>query len=293
MEVPLQRLRLADTIDGVINNSYMGKSHVFGSRDKYQISKAMESAGIPIPTTMTVEEYLDSAERLLPAVLKERNGTLGKGVYYIDRPDLIERFFVEETYSRTPGKTPRKRKYLVQQFIHAPGGFFNHYRVFTVGGEILGCVLNVRMAVKESEDAARETRSFEDIFHDLGSYPLASNVARGGRQIPVSHQPESEISMFYANILEAHGIDPKIVAIPQPLKELAQLSGRELRKHGFAYTGQDWIMDKQGNYYFLEANPAPSFEIFNTLFFDGKGRRADYRALAIRKIVAAIRRLSP
>lgn len=291
IEVPNPRLWLVDTIDGVINDSYREKSHLFVSRDKYQMSKAMESAGVPIPATMTVEEYLDSTERLLPVVLKERNGTLGKGVYYIDRPGLVERFFKEGTYSKTPGRAPSRRRYFVQQFIHMPGLPFNHYRVFTVGGEILGCALTARRATKESADATRESKSLDEIFYRLRTYPIATNAAPGGgREIPVSHQ--SRI-IAYREVLEAHGIDPENVAIPEPLKQHAQLVGRELRKYGFLYAGQDWIRDEQGFFYFLEANPFPNLWTFNALYFNGKGSRRDYTALAISKIAEAVQRCSP
>lgn len=291
-EVPNQRPWLIDTIDSIIINGFRGKSHTFGGRDKYKMSINMEAAGVPIPRTMTVEEYLDS-ERELPVVLKERRGTLGKGVYYIDRPGLVERFFEEGTYSETPGRTTRQRMYLVQQFIHAPGEFFNHYRVFTVGGEILGCALNVLGAIKELEDRARESQTSDEIFYNLRSYPIASNVARGGVQIPVSRQPESRIFGVYANVLEAHGVDPENVTIPEPLKQQAQFVGGELKKRGFIFSGQDWIKGEDGKFYFLEANPFPGLNIFNALFFDGHGRRADYTALAISKIAESIQRYSP
>lgn len=287
VQVPRQRLWLIDTIDSVITQEHRVKSHTFKSRDKYRMSKAMESVGIPIPRTMTVREYLDS-ERELPVVLKKRNGTLGKGVYYIDRPSLVERFFQEERYSKTPGRTPSSRRYLVQQFIRAPGGFFNHYRVFTVDGEILACTLNFRSTTKESADAAREAKTLDSIFYDLRSYPLATN---SGREIPVSHQPTYKISGTKRGILEAHGIDPDNVVIPEPLRQYAQFAGKELRKHGYVYAGQDWIRDEEGNFYFMEANPFPDLEIFNTLFLNGKGKRADYRSLAASKIAEAIAKI--
>ncbi|MEK6868895.1 MAG: hypothetical protein AABX74_01585 [Nanoarchaeota archaeon] len=289
LEVPVPEPRFdVNFVDEIIRH-HIQKSHTFEARDKYQMSKAMEAAGVPIPKTMTIEEYLDS-KRELPVVLKERRSTLGKGVYFINRDGLVERFFKEDKYSKTPGRTPRKKRYFVQQFIHTPGLFLSHYRIFTVGEEILGCVLSYTPVYKKALDEASKNKTIDELFYTLRLRSIATN---DGIEIPLSHQPTSEVSTARSSVLRHRGIDPENVAIPQPLRELAQLAGRELRKCGFAYAGQDYVREGQSRFYFLEVNTFPNLDTFNTLFFDGKGSPADYRALAIGKIAEAIARYNP
>lgn len=267
---------LIEGIDDAIQKEYAHRSHTF-FKDKYDQPRSMNAAGVPIPKTMEVEEYLDTA-RELPVVVKHRNGTLGKEVFYLDMPDQIDAFF----------KLRRKEVYVTQAFIETPSDRFTTYRIFTVGDEILCAVLTVSKTRKSKWERQAD-----------GFYPIQSNVGRGGFQIPISYQNNEAPLWFYCNmltdtklsILQDHGIVPLNVGLPDRLDALARLVGRELSKYGMLlFAGQDWIQDPQGNIYFLEANPLPGFKIFNNVFFNGESKKETYEPFAIDKIAGALHR---
>ena len=93
--------------------------------------------------------------------------------------------------------------------------------------------------------------------------------------------------------MKDHGINPDTRGIPEPLENHARAVGRELAKYGIVIAGQDWIQDKEGNFYFLEPNPDPGWNIFRTLFFGGKNTQGEYLDFAANKIADALSRYTP
>jgi len=79
---------LAERVNQLLNERYRHKSHLT-SPDKFYIAKKMEEAGIPIPETMEVAEYL--AERSDPVVIKYKHGIQGQIVLKLDKEQIESR----------------------------------------------------------------------------------------------------------------------------------------------------------------------------------------------------------
>ncbi len=317
---------LASRVSSLILEKYQPKSHLL-TQDKFYIAKRMEEAGIPIPETMEVQEYLEKGIEDKPVVLKHRRSSLGRGVFYLDRsqieilfgdeltpemralvlaylpnPTFLERGVNTVRYIIPNGSWKKRmsqhirsviqpENYFVQEFIETPSDSFTSYRIFTVGGEILGCVINASGQTKADAMAGNGwTREFyQSLASAVNTHPIVSNYSAGGIQIEVFPRYYGRLNERNQQVLRDHGIDPDARDIPKPLKELAQLVGRELTKYGVVIAGQDWLQDTKGNFYFLEANPSPGLNIFRTLFFGGstEGR---YLQFAANKIAGALQR---
>ena len=305
----------------LIRDRYLSKAHRTGRLNKAHIARRMEEAGIPIPRTMEVEEYLEKGSSN-PVVLKPKGESLGRGVFYLTR-EQVEQFFDPKRLRRY-GLNPEEianfpKACLIQEFIETPGDRFTHYRVFTVGGEILGCVISASRQTKEETVNrvmwnAKEYQGILGIFRlvrnrrfrnyqfpaeSLGTYPIISNVAGGGIQIPVYpfFPFAGTPTPLQRQVLENHHINVDELGLLWPssgpasiLYDRATLASRLLTKHGVIIAGQDWIQDKGGNVYFLEANPLPGLGIFNRLYFAGRAKSEVYTQRANSLIATSLKR---
>lgn len=324
---------LASRVSRLIDEKYQHKSHLLG-QDKLYIAERMEEAGIPIPQTMEVEDYLREGMGSNPVVVKQKKSSLGRGVLYLDRsqtemlfspnltPEMVALVHVYlgnttflgrlvNTIMYTPhimhipgnealGKRRRRqilslinpKNYFVQEFIETPSDRFTSYRILTVGGEILGCVINASGQTKENAMAGKgwPKEFYQSLASAVSTHPIVSNYSAGGVQIEVYPRYYCILNERNQQILRDHGIDPDARDIPKPLKELAQLAGRELTKYGMVIAGQDWLQDSKGNFYFLEGNPSPGLNIFRTLFFGGGNTHGEYLQFAANQIAGALHR---
>ena len=312
---------LASRTDSLIREKYLHKAHTTTGCDKTYIARRMEEAGIPIPMTMEVTDYLAQSDGNERVVLKAKELSLGELVLYLDR-EQVKRFFDEATCRGRgvhPKDMPKPEWFFVQEFIEAPGDRFTSYRIFTVGDEILGGVINASGQTK-SEIINRtrwsdkryqgliglfrlhRSRLFTHYQHpaDLfGTYPIVSNVAADGVQIPVfPFLPfRGRPTPLQKQTLEEHLIDVDKLGKGWPssgpaslLYDRATRVGRLLTNYGMIIAGQDWIQDKKGDIYFLEANPVPGLGIFNRLYFGGMAKREVYTQGANSLIAAALMR---
>ena len=284
--------------------------------DKAFTEGSMNGNGVVTPRTWTVEEFLSSPK--YPAVLKKRSGSMGDFVFLVSGPEDMSKYFAGKEllfdifhsssggYSRSLKKEiPKKGEYVVQEHIESPGDHDSHFRVFTVkDGSVLCAVLSVSPRTKDKrmweEICTKKWGQTPSLEFGLGKrymwlYKPVSNSSQGGRQIALAGAPMTldewnEISnpkyMDIPSILEAHGIDPLNPKLPEDLEERAVEAARVLGEHGIAYGGQDWITDSEGNRYFLEMNPTPGFEAFNTVYAGDFENSVDF---GIRKVAEALR----
>ena len=292
------------SIEDLVISKFLGKSH-FSSNDvnfftKQNVRKIATPSGIPMPPSFTVEDYLAS-ERQLPVILKRDDLSDGEGIYFIDKPEQIDRFFDQSLYSRKDVEhiLPKRTYYLfeVQEFIETPSNHYTHYRIFTLGdGTILGAILSVSANTKDKPKRIVEPVPFVwgSICIDsplyMGFIKVVSNHAQGGTQIPLNPGSDSKpLTAEDAEVLKAHGLDQTKPTLPSDLKNLAEKAGILFSNYGALYSGQDWIQDKTGNFYFLELNHDPGLEIFNTLYNRGKGDHETAMAIGTRKLAGALK----
>ena len=291
---PFMSEDLASRVDRLVHGKYLHKAHISLSEDydldKLKIARIMQKAGISIPETMKVEEYL--ATRDCPGVLKPRGLYQGNLVLCLDRKE-IERFFDEATWQGElrVENTPQPGQYFVQEFIETPSDRFTSYRVITIGDVIVGCVVTVSGQTKSvimSEVKAKDL--YQKLARMFNTYPIVSNVAAGGIQIPISHDSR-KLEDWEKQVLRYHNIDPDTLGIPEPLKNFATSAGRVAAKHGLLISGQDWLQDRGGNFYFAECNEYPHLgpKIFDTLFLGGKGTNKQIQQVGEHQIAKGLR----
>ena len=88
-------------IESLVHTKFLGKSH-FASHDvkyseKQEAAKIARDAGIPMPKSWTVDEYLAS-DRQLPVIMKANWSTCGQGIHFIDKHDQMDTFWDVEKY---------------------------------------------------------------------------------------------------------------------------------------------------------------------------------------------------
>lgn len=88
----------------------------------------------------------------------------------------------------------------------------------------------------------------------IDSKDFRSNIAQGGERIMLNGQAvHSDVNR---DILTSHGIDPEKPEVPLEIMDLSRKVGIACRDM-YPYVGVDFIQDKNGKYYFLEANIRP------------------------------------
>ena len=303
-------------------------SHTKEVADKRSSQRIAQTNGIPVPKTWSMETYLSDI-RTLPILFKTPHGSRAEGNLFLDREDQLRLFFNEEANARCERNPPSMDSYDAQEYINTPSNHFTHYRIFTLGdGTIVGAVLGVSGNRKDQpvRRACPSEYSYEDTltedfqrrkasipqsellitlwgarFYDhvlsplyLGLLDVFSNHSNGGTQIALTPASESKVASDYEKvILVEHGINPDVSLLPVRLEAMAKQVARIFAPHGLLYTGQDWLQDRDGNFYFVEVNSGPGLEIFNTLHNFGRGDETTAMRIGTRKLAEALRDYTP
>jgi|SRR3989344_1394112 len=289
------------------------KSHgirdFLNSFDKVQVVRYLAEKEIPVPKTQEVDEYL-LGEKKVPIVLKFNTGTRGSNIFFVESIDQLVKYFDRDFYregirqslnvdlNQYDNTLPDKDDYHISEFIDSPSDHYTHFRILTFRDQILGAVLNYSSNKKSDETRIDEpygkgipgyipnwTTSKESPMY-LGWKSIISNHAAGATQIPITITSESKkITSYEQVILESHGINPSKPELPLRLYNFAKKVGIIFSKQGTSYLGQDWIMDKNGNFYCLEVNDWSGMDAFNVTHNHGntderEGVRVGYQILA-------------
>ena len=301
------KIEYRKAIRDMIYSKFLKKSHFLDKElnyaSKQNARKIAEKHKIPTPTSCTIDEYLDS-DMKLPVVLKENESTGGSGIYFIEKKKQIRKFFNEKLYD---GKIieclscPKRGDYEVQEFIECPSNHFTQYRVFALGdGTILGSVLNVSRNTKDENEIKSEKGPFgpgKSYFNCidsplyLGLRSIISNHANGAFQIPFDRNEKTKhVPMYFMNVIADHGYkNPKNPKLNIKLKSLVKKTAKVFSKYGVLFSGQDWIQDTKGKFYFLEINPSPAMNMFNILYNLDNGNSYTAREIATKILANAIR----
>lgn len=295
---------LQKSVETLVQSRFLDKSS-FLKRDssfasKEEAKKIIEATDIPMPKSWSVDEYFTS-ERTLPVILKANWSSCGKGIFYFDRPEQMDIFWDMDLYQDVGVWTlskPKKENYLVQDFIETPSNHFTHYRVFATGdGNILGAVLSVSGNRKDQMEVDSRPGPYMggNIYNCvdsptyLGCKKVISNHAQGGSQIAFDANGKSKpLTDNDREVLIAHGYVPEDITLNPRLKQLANGVAKLFSQHGIVYAGQDWMQDKNGNFYFIELNEVPGMEIFNTLYNKDQGDDKTAMEIGTRKLAEAL-----
>jgi glutathione synthase/RimK-type ligase-like ATP-grasp enzyme len=168
-----------------------------------------------------------------PIIAKPRFGSLGFGVRLIES--------IQDLHSLT-----RPSRLLLQQFVDSKTSFAISLRVVTVVDRIVAAAL----------------------FYNPHS--ICSNLARGGRAIPLSG-PGKRLGLLRKEkmLLEAVRIDPDRRDVPTEVIEMAGRIGYHYSQRGAQMMAQDFAVDSEGKWYFLEVNLGFGTAVFNAT--DGEG----------------------
>ncbi|NTV23378.1 MAG: hypothetical protein HGA85_03310 [Nanoarchaeota archaeon] len=303
-------------------------SHTKEVTDKRSSHRIAQAIGIPVPKTWSMEKYLSDV-RLLPVLFKTPNGSRAEGNLFLDREEQLRLFFDEEANARCGRSPPSMDSYDAQEYINTPSNHFTHYRIFTLGdGTIVGAVLGVSGNRKDQlvRRAYPSKYSYEDTLTEefqrmkasipknelflkiwgapmydhvlsplyLGLLDVFSNHSNGGTQIALTPTDQSRaIAPYEKEILVEHRLNPDMPQLPAKLEAMARRVARAFAPHGLLYIGQDWLQDRNGNFYFLEVNSGPGLNIFNTLYNFGRGDETTAMCIGTRKLAEALREYTP
>jgi len=226
---------------------------------------------IQTPRTWTVKEFFESSNHTYPVLFKGRFGSMGDQVTRINN--------VQEALTILSRIDSDAADF--QEMIKTPSDHFTSYRIFTLGdGTIQEAVMNVS-GRKKSE----------------GGRAVTSNVATGGHQIPIYPiEKDPKLSPEDAQVLIDHSINPDQIELPTKLKEQAGKVAKIFARNGLVWGGQDWLQDSKGDFYFLEMNPHPGYEMYRTLYMNGEAHPWDDSSemnVGLDKLAKALKKYKP
>lgn len=320
--------RVEDLIYSRFLNKTDFSSHTKVVTDKRSSHRIAQANGINVPETWSMEKYL-SEIRTLPILFKTPHGSRAEGNLFLDREEQLKLFFDEEANARCRRSSPSMDSYDAQEYINTPSNHFTHYRIFSLGdGTIIGAVLGVSGNKKDQLErkACPSNYSYEDTLNEdfqrkkelipqnelvailwgrpiyehvfsplyLGLIDVFSNHSNSGTQIALTPTSKSKVATDYEKgILTEHSINPNMPQLPGKLEDMARQVARTFAPHGLLYTGQDWLQDRKGNFYFLEVNSGPGLEIFNTLHNFGRGNETTAMKIGAMKLAEALSEYNP
>jgi glutathione synthase/RimK-type ligase-like ATP-grasp enzyme len=209
-----------------------------GTVDKHAMHRLAMSLGVSAPALYRPS---DVSAKVLPIVAKPRCSSLGIGVRLVRTMDEF--------------RALRPSRLILQQYVDSGTARAVSLRAVTVVDRVVAAA----------------------VFHNEGS--VCSNLAQGGRAIPLTgpgrnlHLTRAELAL-----LERIGIDPGRRGVPTAVAEMAAAIGRHHSRNGAQMTGQDFVVDEQCSWYFLEANMGFGTAVFNST--DGEGYPSNGRGFA-------------
>jgi hypothetical protein len=274
------------------------------SMNKVQSAEYLAQQGVPVPKIQSVRNYLDG-EKPLPVVLKVNEGSRGENIFFVEKLEQLVNYFDREFYRKgirvSLGDSlemhettlPDPEEYHVSEFIDSPSDHYTHFRILTFRDQILGAVLNYS-SNKKSDESRMSEKYGRGTPGRMPNWTTAPESPMYLTQIPVTITPNSrEINDYERTVLEKHGINPNNPELPINLVGLAKRVGTLLSEHGSAYLGQDWIMDRKGNFYCLEVNDAPGMDAFNMTHNHGSSVEAEGMRVGYQVLARAIRNFQP
>jgi len=235
--------RRGDELDRFLFENAATRCHLLrhtrvGTVDKRAMHRLALRLGVRTPTLYRLGEVTAD---VLPLVAKPRSSSLGVGVRLIETMDEL--------------RAVRSSRTVLQQYIDTGTSRAISLRAVTVVDRVVAAA----------------------VFHNEGS--ICSNLAQGGHAIPLTGAGRGlHLTRAEQTLLERIGIDPRQRGVPASVAEMAGAIGRHHARNGAQMTGQDFVVDEQGRWYFLEANMGFGTAVFNST--DGEGYPSNGRGLA-------------
>ncbi len=210
---------------------------------------------------------IDKNNLEFPFVLKEKNTSQGKGIYFIENQDQLNKL-------KKYNGNYFENNFRHSKFIETESNHYNHFRIFTLGsGKILASTLNYSNNKKEDLDGILYSNLVfdnPDSMLYLNQKNIVSNISQGSNSIALNPNKYSKkLNSKDKEILNSLNI--KNQQLPNFLNQFASYTAEVFNNYGFYILGQDWIQEKNsGKYYCLEVNYIPQTNIFNTLYNKGK-----------------------
>ncbi|HJU25209.1 MAG TPA: ATP-grasp domain-containing protein, partial [Rhodanobacteraceae bacterium] len=231
-----------DTLDAALFEHAAERCHLLrrlrsGTVDKRAMAELAVRLDVRAPRTLDVRNVRSTD---FPVVVKPRTGSLGIGVALVESPSELAR-------EATPSC-------IVQEFIDSG----------------TSCAVSIRaVTVVDTVVAAA-------VFFNRQS--ICSNLSQGGRAIALTG-PGQKVrpNREEAQLLERLGIDPMRRTVPEQVLEMAARIARFHARHGAQMIGQDFVIDSEGRWYFLEVNMAFGTAVFNVT--DGEGYPSSGRGM--------------
>ncbi len=187
-------------------------------------------------------------------------------------PKLLERVRKQELTDDEIKQIDPYNHWTLEEYVDTPSDYNTSYRIVVDGygnfhyGQVnkSGHTKEMKKIVIEGKKGVvffdRPVKLGDDTFslltHErsplfIDSRDFRSNIAQGGERILLNGK--ASVSDTNRDVLTALGIDPDRPEVPAEILEMAQKVGIASRDT-YPYVGVDFIQDRNGKYYFLEAN---------------------------------------
>ena len=223
-----------DEIDALLYEHAAVRAHLLrrlphGTTDKPGMGRFAERLGVRTPAILPFQR-VRAAD--LPVIVKPRIGSLGRGV-------RLARSLREVRARRDP-------RQCVQQFIDARAGAAVSIRAVTVVDIIVSAA----------------------VFYNTNG--VCSNLSQGGRAIALTGVGRrASLTSYESALLARIGIDDIDRCVPAQVVAMAAAVGRHHATYGVQMLGQDFVVDANQQWYFLEVNMGFGTAVFNVTDGDG------------------------
>jgi glutathione synthase/RimK-type ligase-like ATP-grasp enzyme len=233
--------RRGDELDNLLFEHAASRCHLLRRARSGSVDKrAMHALALALGVRVPeIFEHHRVTPAHLPLIAKPRRGSLGIGVRRIGSLRELSRL---------------QKGMVLQQLIDARTPSVVSIRAVTVVDRVVAAAL----------------------FHNDQS--ICSNLSQGGRAIPLTGPGRGlHLTHLEQALLERVGIDPRRREVPEEVSTMAGILGRHHATRGAQMLGQDFVVDAEHRWYFLEVNLGFGTAIFNAT--DGEGFPSSGRGL--------------
>ena len=222
--------------------------HLVGEVSKLKAVEMSKALGLRHPRVFS---SLSDPDTSFPLVAKPNLGSRGQGIKLLWSREGLPRF--------TPGS------YVLQEYLDTKTGYAVSFRILTVVDRVLSGAM----------------------FYN--GTAMLSNLSQGGDAIAFTGPNRSRgLSQEQEGLVRRLGLDPANRSIPDEVLGMTSKVGKYLSARGAQILGQDYIVDRDGRWYFCEANAYPGYLVLDIT--DGEGKKQVLQAyrLATRMLSEAI-----
>lgn len=266
-----------------LNSLHKSKSVIRNQLSKYPELPLLPELSLGSMDDQQIETLKYRIEGGQPCMVAYRERDRGLAKYLLERSAQIDSLLSLDTLYEAGGLLDN---FVVRDYVETPSDRFTSYRVLVgASGTILAAglahsghtIYDDKRVVRDCTETGDPKLVFVTSHAEdpaspffLNAKDVRSNIVRGGSMIPIMGNNRRPITNDEAAILQAHGLDPAMPALPPEIEEPSKIIAADIAPHCDLTLGIDFLQELHGPHHLLELNTGPGAVVYSDCHYRGE-----------------------